>query len=57
MEAITNCQRVELSPWDISVSAIEPGFVRTPLVVNCMSKMDEIYNGLLPDVNIEQITR
>jgi len=49
MEAITNCQRVELSPWDISVSAIEPGFVRTPLVVNCMSKMDEIYNGLLPD--------
>ena len=52
MEAITNCQRVELSPWDISVSAIEPGFVRTPLVVNCMSKMDEIYNGLLPDVNI-----
>ncbi len=31
LEAMSDCLRVELSPWDIHVSLIEPGNVRTPI--------------------------
>ena len=48
MEAITNCQRMELAKWGISVSAIEPGFVETPLLVG-MADLDKIYSSLLPE--------
>merc|ERR1712137_315078 len=34
MEAISDCFRLELQPWNISVSAVEPGFMKTPMVEN-----------------------
>lgn len=50
MEAVTNCLRLELAPWNISVSAIEPGFVRTPLVEGSVGSINAVWDTLLPEV-------
>ena len=52
MEAISDTLRLELQPWNISVSAIEPGFMRTPLVNNWShgESFDRAWDTLLPDV-------
>ena len=47
MEAITDVQRLELAPWGISVSAIEPGFIRTPLVTSTFGSLEQNWNNLL----------
>ena len=47
MEAITDVQRLELAPWGISVSAIEPGFIRTPLVTSTFGSLGQNWNNLL----------
>jgi NAD(P)-dependent dehydrogenase (short-subunit alcohol dehydrogenase family) len=39
MEAVTDTLRQELRKWNISVSAIEPGFIRTPLVINSLDSI------------------
>mgnify|MGYP005993990325 CR=1 FL=1 len=52
MEAITNVLRLELAPWGISVSAIEPGFIRTPLVEGSVGSMETVWASLLPNVRI-----
>jgi len=46
MEAITDVFRVELAPWNISVSAIEPGGVRTPLALNSLQVIDSLWDQL-----------
>jgi len=42
MEAFTDCLRQELAPWKISVSVIEPGFHRTPMVLTAFSCWDRL---------------
>ena len=38
VEAITGCSRIELSKWGISVSVLNPGYVRTDLIVKAKAK-------------------
>lgn len=54
MEAVTDCLRQELYPWGISVSAIEPGFIKTPLVGNLASTYDQSIKDLNPEVGRKQ---
>ncbi len=46
MEAITDALRVELRPWGISVSIIEPGNVATPIWDKSLAATDEILRKL-----------
>lgn len=48
LEAVTSVQRQELSKWGISVSSIEPGFMRTPLVVGTFTDLQA--QSILPNV-------
>eukprot|EP00339_Tiarina_fusa_P020021 CAMPEP_0117016740 /NCGR_PEP_ID=MMETSP0472-20121206/13169_1 /TAXON_ID=693140 ORGANISM="Tiarina fusus, Strain LIS" /NCGR_SAMPLE_ID=MMETSP0472 /ASSEMBLY_ACC=CAM_ASM_000603 /LENGTH=199 /DNA_ID=CAMNT_0004720909 /DNA_START=161 /DNA_END=757 /DNA_ORIENTATION=+ len=47
MEAITDACRLELKPWKISVSAIEPGVIDTSLARSAANN-DEIWDKLKP---------
>jgi len=47
LEAVSDVQRLELSRWGISVSAIEPGFMRTPLVTNAFGGLEQNWKNLL----------
>jgi len=49
MEAISDSLRQELAEWNISVSAIEPGFIRTPMVENSIKQIDTLWNDLKPN--------
>ncbi len=46
MEAITDALRVELRPWGISVSIIEPGDVATPIWDKSLAATDEVLRNL-----------
>lgn len=46
MEAVTDSLRQELRPWNVSVSAIEPGFIRTPLVTNSFAAFEKNWDEL-----------
>ena len=46
MEALTDSLRVELRPWGISVSIVEPGFITTPIWNKSQATSDEIFKGL-----------
>lgn len=48
LEAITDALRMELRPWDIGVSIIEPGAVDTPMWEKGFEKADEI-EASIPD--------
>ena len=50
LEAVSDVQRLELARWGISVSAIEPGFMRTPLVTNAFGQLEQNWNNLLEEV-------
>jgi len=49
MEAVTDSLRQELAQWKISVSAIEPGFIRTPMVENNIKQIDSLWDELNPN--------
>jgi NAD(P)-dependent dehydrogenase (short-subunit alcohol dehydrogenase family) len=53
MEAVTDTLRQELRKWNVSVSAIEPGFVRTPLVINSLDPIqyEKTWDSLAENVN------
>ena len=57
MEAITDVQRQELAPFGISVSAIEPGFIKTPLVNNAFGELERTWDSLLPEVSRKTLSR
>ena len=43
MEAVTDALRMELQPWGIAVSIIEPGTITTPIWEKSISRSDEIW--------------
>ncbi|MGO8792756.1 MAG: SDR family oxidoreductase [Terriglobia bacterium] len=42
MEALTDALRVELRPWKIHVSIVEPGFIQTPIVKKSMAEAEAL---------------
>ena len=46
IEAITDIFRMELSPWDISVSVVEPGDIATPIWQKSMALADDLRRRL-----------
>lgn len=48
LEAITDSLRLELSPWDIHVSVLEPGSVATPIWNKSLSGMSRILDAMPP---------
>ena len=61
MEALTDALRMELRPWHIHVSIIEPGFIATPIWEKSKAaaslmfdslpgQADDLYGTIIPDV-------
>jgi NAD(P)-dependent dehydrogenase (short-subunit alcohol dehydrogenase family) len=50
LEAITDALRVELLPWGLSVSIIEPGDVATPIWKKSLAAAQETLQGFPPQV-------
>ncbi|MCK6625407.1 MAG: SDR family oxidoreductase [Anaerolineae bacterium] len=48
MEALTDSLRVELRPWDIHVSIVEPGPIATPIWQKSLTAADELTQALPP---------
>ena len=48
LEAVTDSLRVELRPWGISVSIVEPGDVATPMWEKGLAVVDEIVKKFPP---------
>ena len=46
MEALTDSLRIELRPWGISVSVVEPGSIATPIWEKGHATADEIFEKL-----------
>jgi NAD(P)-dependent dehydrogenase (short-subunit alcohol dehydrogenase family) len=46
LEAFTDSLRLELRPWGIRVSIIEPGFIATPIWGKSMAATDDIFKNL-----------
>jgi NAD(P)-dependent dehydrogenase (short-subunit alcohol dehydrogenase family) len=42
LEALTDSLRLELRPWKIQVSIVEPGFIQTPIVSKSLAAADEL---------------
>lgn len=49
LEAFSDALRMELAPWGIPVSVIEPGNVATPIWDKSRVRGESIYEGLSPD--------
>jgi NAD(P)-dependent dehydrogenase (short-subunit alcohol dehydrogenase family) len=48
LESFTDALRVELMPWGISVSIIEPGNIATPIWKKSIAASDDLLSGLPP---------
>jgi NAD(P)-dependent dehydrogenase (short-subunit alcohol dehydrogenase family) len=48
LEALTDALRIELSPWGIQVSIIEPGGIATPIWLKSLAAFDELSTGISP---------
>jgi NAD(P)-dependent dehydrogenase (short-subunit alcohol dehydrogenase family) len=46
LEALTDSLRMELRPWKIHVSVIEPGFVQTPIIDKSIAAAEELRTQL-----------
>lgn len=53
VESIFDTLRVELSPWDIDVSMIEPGYAKTPLITKSTSAIEQQWNET--DKHVQQM--
>jgi NAD(P)-dependent dehydrogenase (short-subunit alcohol dehydrogenase family) len=49
IEAITDALRIELDPWGISVSVIEPGAVATPIWQKTLGAVDDLSRQAAPE--------
>lgn len=49
MEALTDALRLELKPWGIAVSIVEPGTIRTPIWDRSLAAGDELLDRLPPE--------
>lgn len=50
LEAVTDALRIELAPWDIHVSVIEPGAIATPLWNKSISLAEELGGRVSPEL-------
>ena len=46
VEALSSCSRIELSKWGISVSVLNPGYVRTDLQTKAKARRMEVFEKL-----------
>lgn len=53
LEALTDALRVELQPWGIQVSLIEPGIITTPIWEKSIAKADDIWSQSSSEVDSE----
>ncbi|KAF9126509.1 Dehydrogenase/reductase SDR member 9 [Mortierella sp. 14UC] len=53
VESILDTLRVELSPWEIDVSIIEPGYAKTPIITKAISALEKEWEQA--DVSIRQM--
>ncbi|MBN1991550.1 MAG: SDR family oxidoreductase [Anaerolineae bacterium] len=51
LRALTDSLRLELRPWNIQVSLIEPGAIDTPIWEKSLSAADELANAWPPEVH------
>lgn len=51
LAALTNSMRLELAPWGIQVTLVEPGAVATPIWGTAVAAADELIAGLPPQVH------
>jgi len=49
LESFSDCLRREMVPWNLRVSIIEPGFMRTPIIQGVKKSFDEIWATLPVD--------
>jgi NAD(P)-dependent dehydrogenase (short-subunit alcohol dehydrogenase family) len=49
LEALTDALRMELRPWKIHVSIVEPGFVQTPIISKSLVAAEELRAQLPPE--------
>jgi NAD(P)-dependent dehydrogenase (short-subunit alcohol dehydrogenase family) len=52
LEALTDTLRMELRPWKMHVSLVEPGFVQTPIANKSLAAADE-FRAQLPSEGLE----
>ncbi len=52
LEAVADSLRVELEPWGVAVSIVEPGTIRTPIWARGAAKADELAAG---DGRVEEL--
>ncbi|CAF1085634.1 unnamed protein product [Rotaria sordida] len=50
MESFSDCLRREMSPWNLRVSIIEPGWLRTPIIEGQERAVRDLWNGLSANV-------
>lgn len=50
IEGLTKTLRYELAPFGISVTAIEPGGVRTPMTANAETNLERVWSGMPAEV-------
>ncbi|KAF9910881.1 Dehydrogenase/reductase SDR member 9 [Linnemannia zychae] len=51
-ESILDTLRVELSPWEIDVSIIEPGYAKTPIITKAISALEKEWEQADPSVRL-----
>lgn len=49
LEALSDALRMELRPWKIHVSVVEPGFIRTPIAGKSIARVEELTAELPPE--------
>ena len=50
LESFSDCLRREMAVWNVRVSVIEPGFMKTPIVEGHDKALHNLWNGLENDV-------
>jgi len=50
LESFSDCLRREMAVWNLRVSIIEPGFMRTPIVEGHDKSLRNLWNGLADEV-------
>lgn len=50
LESFSDCLRREMAPWNLRVSVIEPGYMRTPIIEGHVQNMQKIWNELSDEV-------
>lgn len=52
LKSFSDCLRQEMSPWNLRVSIVEPGTVKTGMLDNFVQKLNELWNELPIDTKL-----